>query len=35
MTGLTLVNLIALGGLIFLAYRVARYEAATGPSATS
>lgn len=33
MTGLTLANLIALGGLIFLAYRVARYEAAIGDSA--
>jgi hypothetical protein len=30
MTGLTLANLLALGGLIFLTYRVARHEADTG-----
>jgi hypothetical protein len=35
MTGLTLANLIALAGLIFLAYRVARYENASIASAMS
>jgi hypothetical protein len=35
MTGLTLANLVALGGLIFLAYRVARYENASIASAMS
>jgi hypothetical protein len=33
MTGLTLANLLALGALIFLTYRVARYEVALGDSA--
>jgi hypothetical protein len=35
MTGLTLVNLLALGGLIFLAHQVARYETTSADAGTA